>query len=140
MPRTTEEMIAAIRDFEPEGGSWLALDVLLGEFFQAGAGREGIDAMLAVLERHPTEDGAGVFWSIVHGLESLPGYEPALVESVRRAPAELSLVMIGRMLNAGVTEAGGVQLTSLVREVAGNEAVAPEIRRAAQKTIERHTS
>jgi hypothetical protein len=140
MPRSIEDLIAAIRDFEPEDGSWLALDGLLGELFQAGAGTQGIDAMLAVFERHPTEDGVGVFWSIVHGLESLPSYEPSLVESVRRAPAELSLVMIGRMLNAGVTEAGGVQLRSLVREVAGNQDIAPEIRRAAQKTLERHTS
>ena len=74
-------MIAAIRDFEPEDGSWLAPDGLLGELFQAGAGTQGIDAMLAVFERHPTEDGAGVFWSIVPGLESLPGYEPARVGS-----------------------------------------------------------
>lgn len=140
MPRSIAEMIAAIRSFEPRDGSWLALDILVGELFQAGAARQGIDALFAVLERHPTEDGAGVLWSIVHGLESLPDYEPALVESVRRAPAELSLVMIGRMLNAGVTEAGGIQLTSLLGEVAGNEEVAPEIRRAARKTLERHAS
>ena len=91
MPRSTEELIAAIRGFEPQDGRWLVLDGLLGELFQAGAGNQGIDAMLAVLERHPTEDGAGVLWSIVHGLESLPDYEAALVESVRRAPAMLSL-------------------------------------------------
>src|SRR3982751_1639786 len=116
MPRTASEIIAAIQGFEPVNGNWLVLDRLLGELFQGGFAAQGIEAMLGVFERYPADDGAGVFWSIVHGLESLPGYETAVVESVRRAPVEFTLLMINRMLNAGVREAGGVQLTSLIRE------------------------
>jgi hypothetical protein len=67
-------------------GNWLALDHSLTELFQSGFASQGIDALLGVFERHPTDDGAGVFWAIVHGLEATPGYESALVESVRRAP------------------------------------------------------
>ncbi|WP_337175053.1 hypothetical protein [Paludisphaera sp.] len=140
MARSSEEVMAAIRDFESEDGNWLGLEVLLDKLFETGVGREGIEAMLALLERNPTEDGAGVFWSIVHGLESLPDYEPALVESVRRAPAALSLVMIGRLLNAGAAEVGGIRLTSLLREVEDNEEIAPDIRGTAQGLLERHAT
>lgn len=138
MPRPIAETIAAIRDFEPEDGNWLPLDRLLETLFEAGAGPRGIGAMLAVLERHPTEDGAGVLWAIVHGLESLPDYEPALVDSVRRAPAELSLAMIGRMLNAGIAEAGGARLTTLLREAAARPDVDPAIRQVAQEILDDH--
>lgn len=138
MERDAGAIIAGIRDFEPEGENWSALDGLLVELFRASAGAQGIGAMLAVLERYPDDDGAGVFWAIVHGLESLPDYEPALVESVRRAPAELSLVMVGRLLNAGVSEAGGISLISLAREVAERPDAAPEARRIAEGIIARH--
>ena len=64
--------------------------------------------MLRVFERYPDEDGAGVFWSIVHGLEALPGYEPFLVESYsKRAPSEFGVIMLGRILNSGQREIAG---------------------------------
>lgn len=68
MLRAESVIVEDIRRFEPTRGNWLPLEQLLGELFQAGAGLHGIDAMLSVFERFPADDGAGVFWSIVHGL------------------------------------------------------------------------
>lgn len=133
MDRPVSEIIAAIEDFRPSNDGWLKLDGLLCELFESGAASQGIAAMLGVFERYPTEDGAGVFWAIVHGLESLPGYESHLIESVRKAPTDFSMMMIHRLLNAGYHEVGGIRLLSLLEQVARNENVSPDVRGSAQK-------
>ncbi|WP_422929150.1 hypothetical protein [Singulisphaera sp. PoT] len=140
MSRPPEVLIAAIRDFEPDDGNWLALNGLLDELTRSEAGGRGIEAMLSLLEKYPADDGTGVFWSIVHGVESLAGYEPALVESVRRTPAEFSVLMVGRMLNAGEVEVGGVRLLPLIRGVAEMPEIAPTIRRMARRFTDAHAS
>jgi hypothetical protein len=138
MPRAAPAIVEGIRRFEPTGGDWLALDRLLGELFQAGAGPLGIDAMPGVLERFPADDGAGVFRGIVHGRESRPGYEGEVIKSVRRARCEFSALMVGRLLNAGVEEAGDVRLVPVLREVTGRRDATPEARRIAQDFREKH--
>lgn len=85
-------------------------------------------ALLAVLERFPLSDGFESFWSIVHFLEACEGYEPFLVESVRRQPAELTLTMLNRLLNAGFTHCGETSYVSLLELAAANGAAAPELR------------
>ncbi len=138
MARPVSDIIAAIEKFKPLNGNGLGLDALLDELFQSGSASLGIDAMLRVFERHPAEDGAGVFWSIVHGLESLPGYESRLVESVRKAPSEFTLLMVNRLLNAGYGEAGGVRLVPLLEQVVQDRNARPEIRREAQEILDDH--
>jgi hypothetical protein len=82
---------------------WLPLDQLLDELWSAGlVTPEQLPVLLGVFEQFPTEDGAGVLWSIVHGIESLPfDYEPALRESYRRVPSEMAEIMLVRLENAG---------------------------------------
>lgn len=138
MSRAASDIVEDIRCFEPTGGNWLPLDRLLGELFQTGAGSLGIDAMLGVFERFPTDDGAGVFWSIVHGLESIPGYEGEVIKLVRRAPSEFPVLMLGRLLNAGVKEVGNTRLVPLLQEVTERQDVTPRARRVAQMFLEKH--
>lgn len=71
-------------------------------------------ALLRVFERFPDEDGAGVFWSIVHGLEALSGYEKHLVAAVQRHPTDFTVIMVRRLINAGSQEIDGVKLSELV--------------------------
>ena len=54
----------------------------------------GIGALLRIFERFPDKDGYGVFWSLLHGLESMPDYEGALVESFMRQPSEFAMLML----------------------------------------------
>jgi hypothetical protein len=138
MARLVSEIIADIEDFKPSNGNWLGLDALLQELFLSGSAPLGIDAMLHVFERYPAEDGAGVFWAIVHGLESLPGYESRLVASVRRVPSDFALLMVNRLLNAECKEVGGVCLLSLLEQVAQDETARPEIRQEAQEILDDH--
>lgn len=96
----------------------------------------GVEALLRVFERFPDKDGYGIFWGIVHGLESLPGYEGKLIESVRRRPSEFSLLMVNRMLNGGMTEVEGVNLLGVLRDVAGDERQPEGIRAEARDFVE----
>ena len=96
----------------------------------------GIDALLRVFERFPDKDGYGIFWSIVHSLEGLPGYEEKLIESVGRQPSEFSLLMVNRMLNAGVTQVKGINLLDILKDVAADKRQTEEIRREAQGYVE----
>lgn len=138
MARPISEIIADIEGFKPSKGNWLGLDALLQELFLSGSSPVAIDAMLHVFERYPGEDGAGVFWSIVHGLESLPGYESRLVESIRRVPSDFALLMVNRLLNGECREVGGERLLSLLERVARDETARPEIRQEAQEILDRH--
>lgn len=76
-----------------------------------------IPALLRVFERFPWSDGFESFWGILHSLETLSGYEPELVASVRRAPGEFNLLMIKRLLNGGVYEVEGQSLLGLLGEI-----------------------
>ena len=96
----------------------------------------GVRALLHVYERFPGKDGYGVFWSMLHGLESLPGYEEAVVESVGRQPSEFSLLMVNRMLNAGRTHVNGTDLFALLEEVARNPHYSSAIRKEAEDFVD----
>src|SRR5688500_5761862 len=78
MPRTTAAIAHDIATFAPKEDDWLALDSLVAELWQAGHPEQAIPELLSVFERYPEEEGFGVAWSVLHGLEALPNYEPAL--------------------------------------------------------------
>lgn len=139
MPRTSQEIIDEIDVFHPIGGDWQSLDTLLAELWSTGEPHKHIAGLLAVLERFPGGDGAGVLWSIVHGLESLPGYESALIRSACRKPSELSVAMIGRLLNGGTTQIGEISLVELLREIALRDAVPECVRRSAASWVVANT-
>jgi hypothetical protein len=77
-------------------------------FAEVGRQARSIVADISVFERFPDDDGAGVFWSIVHGLEALPGYEHQLLTSISRVPSDMGVTMLGRLLNAGCDDIDGV--------------------------------
>jgi hypothetical protein len=138
MTRTSDQIVADIRAFEPTGEDWRGLETLLTELWQVGDPAGYIPELLAVLERFPEEDGAGVLWSIVHGVESLPGYEPVLIQSVQRRPSELGVAMVGRLLNGGEREVNGVSLVTLLRSIAGEPGTPQRVRQVAATFAARH--
>lgn len=110
-------LLSEIEQFEPQDGNWLPLDDLLAELFEHEVGPAEQAALLHLFERYPEDDGEGVLWSAVHGLEATEGYEAALVASVRRTPSLMGLAMIRRLRNSGVTEVSGLSLSALLHEV-----------------------
>ena len=94
-------------------------------------GAEVLRSLFSVFERFPEEDGYGVFWSILHLLESCNGCNEALIESVERAPVEFNLRMVNRLLNSGIKQVDGRSLIQLLTNVAEDPDVQPSIRNTA---------
>jgi hypothetical protein len=140
MARTTEDIAAAIASFRPQDGNWVGLDALLDELWTTGSPQKAIPAMLRVLERYPEEDGAGVLWSILHGLESLSGYEPQLMMSVRRVPSDLGVTMLGRLLNSACQHIAGMPIREVLLEVVKRSDAGPRARSTADAFLTRHAT
>ncbi len=137
MPRAAETILADIDTFEPADGEWIALDRLLEELWSGDVPPASARVLLRVFERYPEEDGEGVFWGIVHGLEAFPGYETALLEAVQRAPTEFSLLMVNRLLNGGRSEVDGVSLTAVLEAVAADPRHPASVREEARDYLDR---
>lgn len=99
MTRLATDILKDIETFHPEDDEWLPLDDLFEELWTAGTPpQEAIPILFRVFERFPNTDGAGVLWSIVHGVEGLPyNYEFSLKQSYDRAPSEMAAIMLRRL-------------------------------------------
>jgi hypothetical protein len=91
-----------------------ALDAAIRSIDPLRCGKSEVKALLGIFERFPEQDGFGVFWGILHVLEACRDYEPELVASVQRKPCEFNVLMVNRLLNAGVTEVSGSSLEDLL--------------------------
>ena len=111
------------------------LEASVDQLFASENPKLGIEALLRVFERFPEQDGFGIFWSIVHGLESLSGYEPLLIESVKRQPSLFGLLMINRLLNSGFFKIQSDELLSILKNIAADESRPEEIRDEAQNFV-----
>lgn len=98
MPRSIDDILRDIEAFRPVDGMWLPLDRLLVELWDAGVPARALPTLFGVFERFPNDDGAGVLWSIVHGVERLDlDYEQPLRASLARRPSHMGKVMLGRL-------------------------------------------
>lgn len=121
------DLLAKIEAFAPSpaGDNWRELDALVSALFSSGPAQYAwVPALLRVFERFPRHDGHGVMWSILHGIESIPGYAPVLVEYVSRTPTEMGITMLRRIVQGGATAVGLVDLDELIARV---ESQAPVI-------------
>jgi hypothetical protein len=102
MPRRpTFAVLKDIDEFAPADGNWRRLDDLLDELWSEGVTQGQLPILFRVFERFPEEDGAGVLWSIVHGVESLAfDYEPFLRQSMARQPSHMGRIMLERLEKA----------------------------------------
>ena len=100
--RQSTEILQDIAQFHPVDGLWLPLEHLLDELWSGGPPPpDCLPILLGVFERFQEDDGAGVLWSIVHGVESLPySYEQLLRDSHSRVPSEMAKVMLIRLANS----------------------------------------
>jgi hypothetical protein len=128
--RNIEAIIQDIDDFMPVNDEWKSLDELIEEACGAND-RRLVKSLLGLFERFPDHDGYGVFWSIVHGLEAIGGYETDLASSVLSKPHELSVLMLNRMLNGGIHTIDGRPIIEILEQISGNFAFSRAIRESA---------
>ena len=80
------------------------------------AGDDLDTALFGLFERFPEEDGHGVYWSVLHGLEHRGSYESALLASWRRAPSPFTRSMLLRLRNAGRESIGDEPIGTIAEE------------------------
>jgi hypothetical protein len=98
MGRDAADILDDIESFRPVDDEWLPLDDLLAELWNAGVPAHALPLLFRVFERFAEEDGAGVLWSIVHGIEALDfDYEQPLRDSLARQPSRMAKVMLARL-------------------------------------------
>jgi hypothetical protein len=130
------ESIAALTD--PEDPVALArLETALDSLPPTEAPEAIVFSLFKLLERFPTSDGLGVFWSVLHYLEATPRHEACLVASINRCPTEFGVLMVNRILNVPGTELE--PWLSTLRRVERLPAEPDAIRQLARKFIARHT-
>jgi len=95
------EALAKIASFAPVDGYWRPLDDLLAQLWSVGVSAECLPVLFGVFERYPDEDGAGVLWSILHGVEALEfSYEQPLRDSLSRKSSFMGRIMLERLERA----------------------------------------
>jgi hypothetical protein len=96
--QAADVLLAQIAAFEPVNDDWRPLDDVLGQLWLVGVREEHLRSLFAVFERFPDEDGAGVLWGIVHGIEHLPfDYRVELDQSIARRPSLMANLMRQRL-------------------------------------------
>jgi hypothetical protein len=126
--RTSKDIINDINQFEPQDGNWLKLDTLLDELWKTGDQENFTTDLLRVFERFSEEDGAGVFWSIIHGVERFRTYETELIDSLNRQPSEMGLLMLRRIKNSGARTVGGIEINKIVMDLLSKEQIPQTLR------------
>ena len=121
-----EEIIAEINSYESDDGNWLRLDELAIELWESGKPEFGINSLLGLFEKYPTEDGAGVFWTILHGIETL-NYEKELYESLIRKPTHITIIMLKRIENSNSELIAGKSISELKKFIKNNPKTEPEL-------------
>ena len=116
------------------------LEKIVSSIVPSECGEPEYCALLGLFERFPESGGFGIFWSVVHLLEACAGYEPFLVESVRRKPVEFNVLMINRLLNGNISEISGHHLIPLLESVMLNSAATNEARRYAANFLKHQKS
>jgi hypothetical protein len=104
----------AIREFKPLNGDWLPLEGLIEQAFASADPKEYYNAIFNLFERFPEEDGSGVFWSALHGMEAVGGYEELLLMYFRRWPTHMTRIMLRRIYNSGQTHICKMAITKLI--------------------------
>ena len=117
-----------------------SLEDCLANVFSGCPSQDDKGALLEVFERFPEDDGFGVFWGIVHGLEHVDDYDQELVTSVRRKPTHFNTLMLNRMLNAGIEFAAGESIEGLLREVLSQGTLAGEVSKQVQGFLARRAA
>lgn len=131
--------VQALSQFsDPQSETQLkALDTAVQAIKPEECGEAEFRAMLLVFERFPEDDGFGVFWGLIHALEACSGYEYEMLASVARKPCEFNVLLVNRLLNAGITEVDGIPLEGVLSTVMGSDAATPGARHDAERFIAR---
>ncbi|HVU15277.1 MAG TPA: hypothetical protein VHD32_00015 [Candidatus Didemnitutus sp.] len=113
-PKIMDALDHSIREFTPQAGNWRPLETLLARVFTGPDPKSYFHAIFNLFERFPKEDGAGVFWSALHGMETVGGYEELLLQYFRRHPSLMTTTMLRRIKKSGQSHIGQIEIALLI--------------------------
>jgi hypothetical protein len=112
------------------------LQELVDLYFTQPEAGDFLEVWFQLYERFPVDNSNGIFWSILHGIETYhPNSDRLVVSSVRRQPSEFPVMMVNRLLNAGIQQVGEVNLLELLDLVATNRDCSQLIRENAKNFL-----
>ena len=111
---------------------------LADRYCAAANAAEHLSVSFRLYERFPEDDGCGVFWSILHGIEIHPESNGLVVDSVCRRRPQFPVMVLNRLLNAGVRRAVDVEMLNLLRCLAADGRCLSSVRKSAVRFIEHH--
>ena len=117
--RQVKEIISDIESYKNDDENWLLLDELVTELWESGKPEMGIQALFSLFEKNPTDDGDGVFWTILHGLETLE-YENQLYDSLIDKPSYMTIIMLKRIENTASDTIAGKSISELRNFIKNN--------------------
>ena len=124
--RPIQEIITEIESYETNDGYWLRLDELAIELWESDNPELGMEALFGVFEKYPLDDGAGVFWTILHGLETL-NYEEKLYNSLMDKPSHMAITMLKRIENSDSEKIAGKSIPELKKFIRNNPKTESEL-------------
>ena len=122
--RLVKDVLNDIDQFNPVNGNWLRLEELFDELWKSGQPRKEIESALSVFEKFPEEDGSGVFWTLLHRIETLD-YEQKLYDSLKSRPSMMTLIMLSRIEKSGTDTIAGNPINELKNLIKSNPETSP---------------
>ncbi|MGL4731537.1 MAG: hypothetical protein ACRCW0_08130 [Clostridium sp.] len=126
------ELYRKIKEFKPSNDEWVELEYILDEVYDKGYEYECLGAMFRLYERYSEEDNE-VLWGMLHGVESINGYEERIHWSLKRQPSVFVIIMINRLLNDGVTNICGEDLILILEDLKESTKISETLRKTAEE-------
>lgn len=134
MARRIHAVIAEVDAITSPADAFWQLERLAGEYFTHPEAAGHLDVWFRLYERFPEHDDHA-FWGVLHGLEAQPNSGDYVVASVRRRPSRFPVLMVNRMLNAGIISVAGADLMGLLEEVASDGQCPAGVRKDASRYL-----
>lgn len=95
-----------------------------------------LPALFGLLERFPDNDAYGIFWTVLHRIEAHPGYEPALIASLQRAPSTFVIRMAAAVVAGGGSVVPRTDLLQLLQTIADDSRTSPAVQSLARSLLQ----
>ena len=115
------------------------LEEILKEVFNNKLQKHFIHDMFRIYEKYPEEDN-DIFWSMLHGIESINNYKDALFLSLNKKITKFGILMVNRIINKGIITYKNQNLLNLLEQFMNNESLSNELRNDAKEFFEYQSS
>ncbi|MCW6078082.1 DUF2442 domain-containing protein [Clostridium sporogenes] len=132
------ELYRKIKEFKPINDDWVELEYILDEVYEKGYESECLGAMFRLYEKYSEEDN-DVLWGMLHGIESINGYEERIQWSLKRNTSVFVIIMINRLLNDQVMNIQGQDLISTLEQLKDNDNISGTLREVARRFYQNQT-